>query len=99
MNERTIHWNLSQPQHTPEGLGLMHMYYDTDLSHILDDSSGYPHNGGEHTLHVRSTIPDLIDWLDLVSDEMGPLAGAFVDDCLGFFGVFLQEFRQVRINQ
>ena len=77
-NTVLIYWNLSQPQHTRAGVSLMHLYYDTDLRHLLDDKSGYPHNGCEHTLHVRSTISDLKDWLDVVAEDMGKIGEPFV---------------------
>lgn len=74
-----IYWNLSQPQHTPRGNALGRLYYDTDLHRLLDDRHGYPHNGMEHTLGTRMSIPDLLDWLDLVYSEMGVVAEPFID--------------------
>lgn len=79
---KTTYWNLSQPQHTPEGRGLMKLYYETDLHHRLDNAVGYPHNGGKHTLRVRSTVSSLIDWLELVLSEMGEVIWPFVENCL-----------------
>lgn len=79
MNNPKINFNLSQPKYTPAGNGLAKLYYHTDLIAVLDEKSGYPDNGGEHTLFVQTTISELMDWLGLVYCEMGTPIKPFID--------------------
>ena len=65
----TIHVRASQPQHTPAGRLLGKMYYGGFIDVLKrDESSGYPHNGGEHSLSLYMTPPNLSSFLSLVAD-------------------------------
>ena len=59
--------NASQPQHTPAGSVLGHMYYRGFLEKVLsrDEYSGYPHNGGMHSLTLYLSKEDAHAFLDL----------------------------------
>lgn len=61
----------SQRQHTPAGDLLGRMYYSGFLDKALsrNDYSGYPHNGGEHTLHLHLRPADLDAFLALVQEH------------------------------
>lgn len=63
----------SQPQHTPAGVLLGKMYYGQFLQTVLkrDEYSGYPHNGGEHTLVLHLSQTDLQSFMDLVVEYFG----------------------------
>lgn len=70
--------NASQPEHTPAGNLLCRMYYGPFLDKALsrEERSGYPHNGGEHTLHLRLAPKDLKSFLDLVLETFSQHPGA-----------------------
>lgn len=76
--QKTLFINASQPQHTPAGMVLCKMYYGSFLESTLnrDQFSGFPHNGGEHTLRLRLSPPDLKAFLDLVLDHFKGSEGA-----------------------
>lgn len=61
-------FNLSQPQHTEAGRLLSRFYYGSDgcLLREMATTSGFPHNGGEHTLNVKATPAELVAWLELL---------------------------------
>ncbi len=67
----------SQPQHTDAGKLVGALYYGGVLSKLLDreDYAGYPHNGGEHTLRLYLTPPDLKAFLDLVAERFAAHPG------------------------
>lgn len=60
----------SLPQHTPGGYLLYNMYYGTFLDRVLkrEERTGYPHNGGEHTLNLHLSWDDLQAFLDVVHE-------------------------------
>jgi hypothetical protein len=70
MSEATVMASMSQPQHTPAGRLVGVMYYRGFLSKALnrEEYSGYPHNGGEHTLVLHLVPSDLNAFLDLVRE-------------------------------
>ena len=70
--------NASQSEHIPEGYLLSRMYYGTFLESVLsrDQYTGYPHNGGEHTLNLRLSLEDLKAFLDLVLETFKSHYGA-----------------------
>lgn len=72
------HFNASQPQHTPAGKLLGSMYYGGFLEKVLarDEASGYPHNGGEHSLTLHLTPSSLESFLALVEESYPGHAGA-----------------------
>lgn len=66
-----IHIKASQRQHTPAGDLLGRLYYGGFLSAVLarEDYSGYPHNGGEHTLYLDMPPADIEAFLELVQER------------------------------
>lgn len=73
-----FHVTATQPQHTPAGRLLSRMYYGSFLDATLtrDQRSGYPHNGGEHTLNLKLSLEDLKAFLDLVLETFRGHEGA-----------------------
>lgn len=68
----------SQPQHTEAGRLLGRMYYGHFLEKSLarDEYSGYPHNGGEHSLYLHlNSAEDYEAFLGLVKDHFGTHPG------------------------
>lgn len=61
VQSRLIVVKMSQPQHTEMGGYVYCLYYNGILDRYIDQSyrSGYPHNGGEHSLTFKSTVRDL----------------------------------------
>jgi hypothetical protein len=61
---------LDDGQETPIGKVLGHLYYQTKLIDLWnqDQRSGYPHNGGQHTLSIHADAEDIISWLELVEE-------------------------------
>lgn len=61
----------SQPQHTPAGRLLGKMFYSGFIGSVLsrDEYFGYPHNGGEHTLHLKLSTDDVPAFLSLVEER------------------------------
>lgn len=46
------------------------MYYNTQISELLGDMcSGYPHNGGSHTLRLCGNYEDVIAGIELIRDS------------------------------
>ena len=78
MNPATFHVTASQPQHTPAGALLGRMYYGRFLDDVLEreQRSGYPRNGGEHTLSLKLSLADLKAFLDLVLESFNQHEGA-----------------------
>lgn len=65
--------NLSAPQSTEVGSALFKFYYsrDTEKDALLNTApgrSGYPHNGGEHTLYICGEPDECIAWLELFAE-------------------------------
>ena len=58
----------SQPQHTDGGYLLYRMYYGSFLDCVLKrgEHSGYPHNGGEHSLTLHLSVPNLVAFIQTV---------------------------------
>lgn len=74
---KTIHVNrdgivsidLSSPLHSEMGKVLHKVYYGTQIPEVAGNvMTGYPHNGGEHTMRLRGTKGDVLAVLDLISD-------------------------------
>lgn len=65
-----IKLDLSRPENTPAGNFLSHLYYQTHLIDLFnrDERTGSPHNGGEHTLHLRADMTDIASFLDLIEE-------------------------------
>ena len=67
-----LHVNLSMPQHTRFGHALLHFWYgpkSEEMRGLVISMTGYPHNGGEHTLNVSAHPKDVIAWVELFRDE------------------------------
>ena len=63
------YFNLSQTQHTTGGAFLAWLYYIADPELVsLVNSSGFPHDGGRHTLEIRDTIDNVSAWLKLLKE-------------------------------
>jgi len=59
--------DLSTSQYIPFGKMLNHLYYSNKtLLALAPGKSGYPHNGGEHTLSLNGEAGDITAFLDLV---------------------------------
>lgn len=69
VEDPTIRLNLSQPQHTDAGYFLGWLYYSAPESWLgisKNNRSGYPHNGGMHTLYIHAQLSDVecfLAWL------------------------------------
>lgn len=62
--------DLSAAQHIPFGKMLNHLYYSNQsLLEQAPGRSGYPHNGGEHTLTLSGDKGDIISFLDLITEK------------------------------
>lgn len=62
--------NLSSPQQSGLGEIIGKMYYNTRISELLGDlSSGYPHNGGIHSLYMKGPYLDIIAGIELIRDQ------------------------------
>jgi predicted ATPase len=45
----------------------------------FEDISGFPHNGGEHTLSIRTTEADLVAFKQLLEETYGDKVKTFTD--------------------
>lgn len=62
--------DLSTSQYIPFGKMLGHLYYTNQaLLSLAPGRSGYPHNGGEHTLSLSGEVKDIVAFLDLVIEK------------------------------
>lgn len=67
----TIRVNMSAGQETTFGKILSNLYYGSGR-HLLETvtgRSGYPHNGGEHTLYVNATKEEVLSFFDQLEDR------------------------------
>lgn len=73
MSERTVSVDLSSPQQSILGKALGRLYYETNLLDLLDSSkvirTGFPHNGGYHTLRISGPAEEVIDFLRILKSE------------------------------
>lgn len=67
--------DLSASQASPMGRVLHACHYGSGQLAQLTKcdlySSGYPHNGGEHTLRLKGSRQDLIAWMELFEQYAG----------------------------
>lgn len=63
--------DLTAAQDTKFGKALQDIFYKTDLISVMGGVSGYPHNGGEHTLKIKNKKDELIAFLDLFEECLG----------------------------
>lgn len=66
-----LYVDASQPQHTPAGNLLGRMYYRGFLTTLLsrEQYSGYPHNGGAHSLTLSLSEEDLTAFVAVVREK------------------------------
>lgn len=65
----TLRIKASQPQHTNAGKLLGRMYYSGFIDKALilgEESFGFPHNGGEHSLTLTMQRQDVDAFIELV---------------------------------
>lgn len=78
---------LSAPERTELGKVLFRLYYTSGrtLLDLAPGQSGYPHNGGEHTLFLEGERKDILAWLELFIEQYPvirkPVAWLFQDIC------------------
>jgi len=67
-----VHIVFSAGQYTALGRVIGDMYYKTQLTDLLDSSqsSGYPHNGGQHTFRLTATPGDAIAFIEALKEEL-----------------------------
>mgnify|MGYP003545374229 FL=1 len=66
----TVTIDLTSPQESGLGIIIGKMYYNTQISELLGDMcSGYPHNGGSHTLRLCGNYEDVIVGIELIRDN------------------------------
>ena len=66
----TVTIDLTSPQDSGLGIIIGKMYYNTQISELLGDMrSGYPHNGGSHTLRLRGNYEDVIAGIEMIRDN------------------------------
>lgn len=66
---------LSAPQDSPRGKLLADFYYQGVSQQLKDLGvrvSGYPHNGGEHTLWLQGSNDDVRAYLELMAEIFEP---------------------------
>lgn len=67
--------NFSASQESVVGKWLYRLYYNSGelakLRDLLPGTTGYPHNGGVHSLTLTGTREDLIAWVELFEDYTG----------------------------
>jgi hypothetical protein len=68
---QTYHFEASQLEHTPAGKLLGKMYYGGFIDAALKrgESTGYPHNGGQHSLTLILSADELTAFLSLVEES------------------------------
>lgn len=68
-----IHVNATQAQHTDAGMLLGKLYYSGFFHKVLspEEHSGYPHNGGQHTLTLKMPKEDLLALGALIRERHG----------------------------
>jgi hypothetical protein len=65
--------DLSMAQDKAAGKFLGHIYYGNkgliELFKMVDERSGFPHNGGSHTLRLYNvTVDDIVSFLKLITE-------------------------------
>jgi hypothetical protein len=66
-----VHVRLSAGERTPLGNIIGRVYYN---SHVLEglnysERTGYPHNGGQHTLELHCKPLDAIEMIEMIKEE------------------------------
>ncbi len=64
-----VYIDLSMPEHSTFDSALSKMYYRNDtLLSLAPSRSGFPSNGGEHTMHIKGSRKECRAFLDLVKE-------------------------------
>lgn len=75
MDDRIVTLELSADQQSPMGKVLNRAYYFSgplkDLIELAPRRTGYPHNGGMHTLTMIGPRAELIAWVELLQEHSG----------------------------
>ncbi len=63
-----VHVRLSAGEQTPLGKIIGRVYYNTDILQCLSftERSGFPHNGGQHTLELHCRPLDAIEMIEMI---------------------------------
>lgn len=66
-----VYVRLSAGEQTPLGKLIGRVYYNSNVLEVLgyNERSGYPHNGGQHTLELHCKPLDAIEMLELIKGE------------------------------
>ncbi len=66
-----VHVQLSAGEQTPLGKIIGRVYYNSNVLEGLTfaERSGYPHNGGQHTLHLHCRPLDAIEMIEMIKEE------------------------------
>lgn len=74
---KNISVNFSAPQSSPLGKAIGDLYYKTNLLGLLDRSkvvrTGFPHNGGMHSLSITGDPQEIIDFIGVLKETFGPV--------------------------
>ena len=65
-----IRFVLDEVQHTAGGNFLSWMYYlgGSSLLDLLDDNTGYGHEGAKHLLRPKMSKQDILAWLEIAKE-------------------------------
>ena len=66
-----VHVRLSAGEQTPLGRIIGRVYYNSKVLEGLNYSerTGYPHNGGQHTLELHCAPIDAIEMIEMIKEE------------------------------
>lgn len=67
-----VRMDLTAPQQSVMGRMLEHLYYQTDMLDLIKETcvvTGFPHNGGSHTLRISGERQEVIDFLRVLKSE------------------------------
>lgn len=67
-----VRMDLTAPQNSLMGRMLAHLYYHTDTLELIKETcvvTGFPHNGGSHTLRITGEREEVIDFLRVLKSE------------------------------
>jgi hypothetical protein len=65
-----VHVRLSAPEHSALGQIIGQVYYNTRILDLLrsTERTGYPHNGGQHTLELHCAPLDAIEMIEMIKE-------------------------------
>ncbi len=67
---RRVYVRLTAGEQTPLGKLVGRVFYNSDILECLTyrECSGYPHNGGQHTLELHCAPLDAIEMLEMIKE-------------------------------